>query len=60
MRFGLQAQWHFGGRQAVDHWIGLGTGFEIYDEEVQGITRRYTGFEYANCSSAKTSRWGIA
>jgi hypothetical protein len=48
VRFGLQAQWHFGGRQAVDHWIGLGTGFEIYDEEVQGITRRYTGFELAN------------
>ena len=48
VRFGLQAQWHFGARHAVDHWIGLGAGFEIYDEEVQGITRRYTGFEFAN------------
>ncbi|HMJ11118.1 MAG TPA: hypothetical protein VK524_06900 [Polyangiaceae bacterium] len=48
VRFGLQAQWHFGARQSIDHWVGIGTGFEIYEEEVEGVTRRFTGFEYVN------------
>lgn len=48
VRFGLQAQWHFGGRQAVDHWVGLGTGFEVYERKTGGITERLGGFEFAN------------
>jgi hypothetical protein len=31
VRFGFQAHWHFGTGDRIDHWVGLGTGFEIYD-----------------------------
>jgi hypothetical protein len=48
VRFGLQGQWHFGARQSTDHWVGLGTGFEIYEEEIAGVTRRFTGYEFVN------------
>jgi|SoiMethySBSTD1v2_1073268.scaffolds.fasta_scaffold140847_3 hypothetical protein len=48
VRFGFQVQWHFGARETIDHWIGIGTGFEIYDEDARGIARRYGGYEFVN------------
>jgi hypothetical protein len=48
VRFGFQAQWHFGARDAIDHWIGIGTGFEIYDEDVSGMAQRFGGYEFVN------------
>jgi hypothetical protein len=48
LRFGFQAQWHFGARDSVDHWVGLGTGFEIYDQDVAGMTARFGGYEFVN------------
>jgi hypothetical protein len=48
VRFGFQAQWHFGARDTIDHWVGVGTGFEIYDEDAAGIASRYGGYEFVN------------
>lgn len=48
LRFGFQAQWHFGARESIDHWVGIGTGFEIYDEDVAGTTQRFGGYEFVN------------
>jgi hypothetical protein len=48
VRFGFQAQWHFGVREDVDRWVGIGTGFEIYDEDVAGMTQRFGGYEFVN------------
>jgi hypothetical protein len=48
VRFGFQAQWHFGVRDTIDHWVGVGAGFEIYDEDIAGATRRLGGVEFAN------------
>ncbi len=48
VRFGFQVQWHFGARDSIDHWVGVGTGFEIYDEDARGVARRYGGYEFVN------------
>jgi len=48
VRFGFQAQWHFGIRDTIDHWVGAGAGFEIYDEDLAGATQRLGGVEFFN------------
>jgi hypothetical protein len=53
VRFGFQAQWHFGAREAIDHWVGIGTGFEIYDEDVGDTSRRLAGYELVNLQAGE-------
>jgi hypothetical protein len=53
VRFGFQAQWHFGARDAIDHWVGVGAGFEIYDEDVSGTSRRLAGYELLNLQAGE-------
>jgi len=53
VRFGFQAQWHFGVRDAIDHWVGIGAGFEIYDEDVGDTARRLAGYELANLQAGE-------
>ena len=48
LRFGFQAQWHFGARESIDHWVNIGTGFEIYDEDMAGMTQHFGGYEFVN------------
>jgi hypothetical protein len=48
LRVGFQAQWHFGARDSVDHWVGIGTGFEIYDQDLARMTARFGGYEFVN------------
>jgi len=48
IRFGVQVRWHLGDRRSSDHWIGLGTGYEILSEEVDQFEGALSGFEFIN------------
>ncbi len=53
LRFGFQAQWHFGERETIDNWVGIGTGFEIYDEDAAGMKQRFGGYEFVNLQAGE-------
>ena len=53
VRFGFQAQWHFSAREDVDRWVGIGSGFEIYDEDVAGMTQRFGGYEFVHLQAGE-------
>jgi len=48
IRFGVQVRWHLGDRRSSDHWIGIGTGYEILSEEVDQFEGALSGFEFVN------------
>ena len=48
VRFGFQVHWYFRVHDTIDPWVGIGAGFEIYDEDVAGMTRRFGGYEFVN------------
>jgi hypothetical protein len=45
VRFGLQAQWHFGARAGTDRWVGLHTGYELLNEDVADDSASWGGVE---------------
>jgi len=53
VRFGLQVQWHFGERHGIDHWVGIGTGFEILEIETDEGFRRFGGYEFVNLQAGE-------
>jgi hypothetical protein len=48
IRFGVQVRWHLGDRRSSDHWIGVGTGYEILSEQVAEFKGALSGFEFLN------------
>jgi hypothetical protein len=48
IRFGVQLRWHLGDRSSSDHWIGVGTGYEILSEQVDEFEGALSGFEFIN------------